>query len=139
MKLTRDTWLILQRQLLLLRRNPLWLAVDIVQPVAYLLLFTPLLKHALGTTTTADTYRIFVPGLLVLLAIFAAAFAGFSLIAELRAGVIERSRVTPVSRLALLLGRALRDVISLMAQSVLITLLAVCLGLSVRLVGLLLV
>jgi len=32
---------------------------------------------------------------------------GFSLIAELRYGVIERLRVTPVSRLALLLGRAL--------------------------------
>ena len=139
MKLARDTWLILQRQLLLLRRSPLWLAVDIVQPVAYLLLFTPLLKHALGTRTTEETYQIFVPGLLVLLAIFAAAFAGFSLIAELRAGVIERSRVTPVSRLALLLGRALRDVISLMAQSLLITLLAAWLGLSVRLVGLLLV
>ena len=139
MKLARDTWLILQRQLLLLRRNPLWLAVDIVQPVAYLVLFTPLLKRALGARTTEETYQIFVPGLLVLLAIFGAAFAGFSLIAELRAGVIERSRVTPVSRLALLLGRALRDVISLMAQSLLITLLAAWLGLSVRLVGLLLV
>ena len=53
------------------------------------------------------------PGLLVLLAIFGGLFQGFGLIAELRAGVIERSRVTPVSRLALLLGRSLRDVVSL--------------------------
>src|SRR6185369_7985752 len=50
-----------------------------------------------------------------------------------RAGVIERSRVTPVSRLALLLGRSLRDVVSLLFQAVLITVLAIPFGLSVRL------
>ena len=100
MKLARDTWLILQRQLQLLLRNPVWVFVGIFQPVMYLLLFAPLLKPALaplGATTSADTYRIFVPGLLVLLAIFGGLFQGFGLIAELRAGVIERSRVTPVS------------------------------------------
>ena len=58
------------------------------------------------------------PGLLVLLAMFGALFTGFGLIAELRAGVIERSRVTPVSRLALLLGRSLRDIVSLLVQAV---------------------
>ena len=44
-------------------------------------------------------------------------FVGFGLIAELRAGVIERTRVTPVSRLALLLGRSLRDVVTLLFQA----------------------
>ena len=114
MKLARDTWLIFQRQVLLLLRQPVWLFVGVFQPVMYLLLFAPLLKPALtplGATTDADVYRIFVPGLLVLLAIFGGLFQGFGLIAELRAGVIERSRVTPVSRLALLLGRSLRDVV----------------------------
>jgi ABC-2 type transport system permease protein len=107
----------------------------VFQPVMYLLLFAPLLKPALapmGATSDADTYRIFVPGLLVLLAIFGGLFQGFGLIAELRAGVIERSRVTPVSRLALLLGRSLRDVVSLLVQAVLITLLALAFGLRVH-------
>ncbi len=136
MKFLRDTWLILQRQMLLLLRNPVWLFVGIFQPVMYLLLFAPLLKSALvplGATTDAEMYRIFVPGLLVLLAIFGGLFQGFGLIAELRAGVIERSRVTPVSRLALLLGRSLRDVVSLLAQAVIITLLALVFGLRVYL------
>ena len=61
--------------------------------------------------TNAEAYRIFVPGLLVMLALFGVVFSGFGLIAELRAGVIERNRVTPVSRVALLLGRSLRDVV----------------------------
>ncbi|GAA1787247.1 ABC transporter permease [Luedemannella flava] len=141
MKFLRDTWLILQRQMLLLLRNPVWIFVGIFQPVMYLLLFAPLLKPALaplGANTNAETYRIFVPGLLVLLAIFGGLFQGFGLIAELRAGVIERSRVTPVSRLALLLGRSLRDVVSLIAQAIIITLLALAFGLRVYIENLLL-
>jgi ABC-2 type transport system permease protein len=131
MKLARDTWLIFQRQLHLLLRNPVWVFVGVFQPVMYLLLFAPLLKPALGAATQAEAYKIFVPGLLVLLAIFGGLFQGFGLIAELRAGVIERSRVTPVSRLALLLGRSLRDVVSLMTQAVIITLLALLFDLRV--------
>ncbi|RKN43456.1 ABC transporter permease [Micromonospora endolithica] len=131
MKLARDTWLIFERQLQLLLRNPVWVFVGIFQPVMYLLLFAPLLKPALNAPTQAEAYKIFVPGLLVLLAIFGGLFQGFGLIAELRAGVIERSRVTPISRLALLLGRSLRDVVSLLVQAVIITLLALLFDLRV--------
>ncbi|MCM0676214.1 ABC transporter permease [Micromonospora phytophila] len=131
MKLARDTWLIFERQLQLLLRNPVWVFVGVFQPVMYLLLFAPLLKPALNAPTQAEAYKIFVPGLLVLLAIFGGLFQGFGLIAELRAGVIERSRVTPVSRLALLLGRSLRDVVSLIAQAIIITLLALLFDLRV--------
>ncbi|GIM94076.1 ABC transporter permease [Paractinoplanes toevensis] len=131
MKLLRDTSLIFQRQAQLLLRNPVWILVGVFQPVMYLLLFAPLLKPALQVNSNAEAYEIFVPGLLVLLAIFGGLFQGFGLIAELRAGVIERSRVTPVSRLALLLGRSLRDVVSLIAQAVIITLLALLFDLRV--------
>jgi len=124
-----------------LTQKPQFSVVGIFQPVMYLLLFAPLLRdplRALGATTNAQTYRLFVPGLLVLLAMFGGLFQGFGLIAELRAGVIERSRVTPVSRLALLLGRSLRDVVSLIAQAVIITLLALVFDLRVFIGNLLL-
>jgi ABC-2 type transport system permease protein len=138
MKTVRDTVLIFQRQIQLMIRNPVWVFVGIFQPVMYLLLFAPLLKPALRVSTDAAAYRLFVPGLLVLLAIFGGMFVGFGLIAELRAGVIERSRVTPVSRVALLLGRSLRDVVVLIVQAAVITGLALAFGLRVRLVDLLL-
>jgi ABC-2 type transport system permease protein len=137
MKLLRDTWLIFQRQALLQLRQPIWIFVGIFQPVMYLLLFAPLLKPALegpmGLTTDADVYRVFVPGLLVLIAIFGGLFQGFGLIAELRAGIIERSRVTPISRIALLLGRSLRDAMTLVTQAVIITVLALFFGFSAQL------
>src|SRR2546430_14189689 len=85
----------------LVLRNPVWVIVGIIQPLYYLLLFAPLLKKALtqaGAHTAADGYRLFAPGILVMLAIFGTFFVGFALIAELRAGVIERSRATPARR-----------------------------------------
>ncbi|MFJ9518072.1 ABC transporter permease [Kitasatospora sp. NPDC101801] len=141
MKLARDTWLVFQRQLLLMWRTPIWLVVGVVQPVFYLLLFAPLLKKPLepmGATTYAEVYQIYVPGLLAVLCIFGGLYTGFSLLGELKAGIIERSRVTPVSRFALLLGRALREVVALLAQAVIITLLALPFGLRVGPLNLLL-
>ena len=131
MKVFRDISLIFDRQMRLLLRNPVWIFVGVFQPVMYLLLFAPLLKPALQVSSNAEAYKIFVPGLLVLLAIFGGLFQGFGLIAELRAGVIERSRVTPVSRVALLLGRSLRDMVSLIAQAIIITLLALIFDLRI--------
>jgi ABC-2 type transport system permease protein len=138
MKLLTDTWLIFQRQMLLVLRNPVWIIIGIMQPLYFLLLFGPLVKPALGARTNAEAYQIFVPGLLVMLAIFGTMFVGFGLIAELRAGVIERSRVTPVSRLALMLGRSLRDVVSLVFQALLIVVLAIPFGLKIQVGDLLL-
>jgi ABC-2 type transport system permease protein len=136
MKTARDTWLVFSRQIHLLVRQPVWVFVGVFQPVMYLLLFAPLLKPALtplGVTSDEEVYRVFVPGLLVLLALFGGLFSGFGLIAELRAGVIERSRVTPVSRFALMIGRSLRDVTTMLVQAVIITLLSLVFGLRVHL------
>jgi ABC-2 type transport system permease protein len=141
MDLLRDIWLVFQRQLLLLWRTPIWIIVNLSQPIFYLLLYAPLLKPALaqaGAVTQSDAYRIFVPGLLVLMSIFGGLFVGFGLLAELRAGVIERTRVTPTSRLALLLGRSLRDTVSQLIQAIIVVVVAIPLGLLVHLGDLLL-
>lgn len=64
--------------------------------------------------------------------------ASASLIAELRSGVIERLRVTPVSRFALLLGRTLRDILIMIVQPLILILLALPFGLSIHPVGIVL-
>jgi ABC-2 type transport system permease protein len=140
-KLARDTWLIFQRQMQLVVRSPLWIAFALAQPIAYLLLFAPMLRLALrpeGVTTFTQAYRIYVPGLLTLTVVFGGLFAGFTLLAEIRSGVVERARVTPVSRLALILGRALREVVVLMFQAAVIIALALPFGLRVTIGDLLL-
>lgn len=141
MKIVRDTWLVFGRYFGLFIRNPVWVAVGIIQPLLYLLLFAPLLK-SIATTRgfpPGGAYNVFVPGLLIQLGLFGAAGVGFSLIAELRAGVIERLRVTPVTRVALLLGRALRDIVSLLIQAILLIAVSLPFGLSINLKGFLVV
>ncbi len=131
MKLLRDTWMVFTRQMTLVLRNPVWLIVGLMQPLYFLLLFGPLLK-GVPNLPGGNAYQFFVPGLMVQLAMFGTLFVGFGLIAELRAGVIERMRVTPVSRLSLLLGRSLRDIVTLLTQAALLTLLSLPFGLRVK-------
>jgi len=70
-----------------------------------------------------------VPGLLIQLALFGSTFVGFAIISEWRAGIIERYRVTPISRLALLTGRVLRDVVTLVVQATVLILVGLAFGL----------
>jgi hypothetical protein len=128
MKLLNDTWLMFERSVALTLRNPAWVVIGVVQPLFFLVLFGPLLQPitaAAGFSGTGqNAFNVFVPGLLIQLGLFGTAFVGFGLIAEMRAGVIERLRVTPVSRFALLLGRALRDILTLLVQALMIVLLS---------------
>jgi ABC-2 type transport system permease protein len=133
MKTMRDTWLIFHRSLVLTIRQPVWIVFGMMVPVLYLVLFGPLLEgatQAAGTGTNAFNW--FVPGLIIQIAIFGTAFGGFGLIAELRGGVVERMRVTPISRASMLLGRSLRDVVILMVQATIMIVLAIPFGLKIN-------
>src|SRR5437879_2282608 len=127
MKLARDTWLVFGRYFWIFIHNPAWVVSGVVQPLLYLLLFAPLLKSIASAPgfPRGGAYNVFVPGLLVQLGMFGAAGVGFSLIAELRMGVIDRLRVTPVSLVAQLLGRAMRDGMSITLRSLCLSRVAV--------------
>lgn len=130
----RDTGLVFARAMRQLLRNPVWVFFGLAQPVLYLALFGPLLIKVTESTPgfpPGDAWQIFVPALLVQMGMFGGLFVGFGLIAEYRAGVIERMRVTPASRTALLLGRVLRDGVVTLAQAVLMVLIALLFGLRV--------
>jgi ABC-2 type transport system permease protein len=132
----RDTWLIFRRSMILTIRQPVWIFMGLMQPILYLVLVGPLLDGAVKAAgVQTNTFNWFLPGLLIQLALFGAAFVGFGLVAELRFGVVERMRVTPMSRLAMLLGRSLRDVVIMEAQATLMILLALPFGVSIDLAG----
>lgn len=116
----RDTWLVFSRSILPVVRNPVAVVFGLAQPLLYLGLFGPLLGK--------DGWQWFVPGLLVQMALFGTAYAGFSLLPEVRTGVMERLRVTPVSRVALLVGRVGKDVVLLVVQGLLIVLASMLFG-----------
>lgn len=133
----RDAMITFRYQMRLLLREPVWIIIVMIQPLLYLALFAPLLDpiaHSRGFPP-GDAWQVFVPGLLIQLGIFGSMFVGFGIIAEIRYGTIERMRVTPASRLGLLLGRILRDTLVLLVQATLLTLIAVAFGLRVPALG----
>src|SRR3954447_15057146 len=126
-----ETFLIFQRQMRILLRNPVWVVFGLTQPIIYLVLFGPLLKSVSGGGLGGDnSWRIFVPGLLLQLALFGAGFAGFGIIQELREGVIDRQRVTPARRLSLILGRTLQTMVTVGVQAIVLIAVAIPFGLD---------
>jgi ABC-2 type transport system permease protein len=141
MSFIRDTLLIFRRQLRLSLRQPAWVIIGLIQPILYLAFFGPLL-HSVASGGVpgfppGNSYSFFVPGLLIQLGLFGAAFVGFNIIADWRYGVIERMRVTPVSRLAILSGRVLRDVVALLVQALVLVLAGVAFGMRAPVGGVL--
>lgn len=138
MKILRDTALLFSRRMVATLREPVWVVTNLFAPLCYLALFAPLLDDLSGAPgfPSGGALEVFAPGLLVLLGLFGAAFAGFGLINELRTGLVERLRVTPASRLALLLGPVLVDVAVLLVQALLLVGVACLFGLRVSPVGL---
>ncbi|GLX06263.1 ABC transporter permease [Microbispora sp. NBRC 16548] len=103
-----------------------------VQPFLYLVLFGPLFNRS-----GVGSWAVLVPGLLMQLGLMSAGMAGFSIVIDQRFGVLERLRVTPVSRVTLLLGRVLKDSVVLLFQAAAIIVTGYALGLRAPIAGVL--
>lgn len=137
MTLLADTGVVFTRYLRATLRSKTNLFFGMLQPLLFLALFGPLLTE-LSLGTSGSSWQTLVPGVLVQLALLGGSYVGLGLLVDRNLGVIDRMRVTPVSPLALLLGRVLRDVVQLVAQSVLLVLLGLAFGLRAPLAGILL-
>jgi ABC-2 type transport system permease protein len=136
MKMFREIRLLFWRKMLETLRQPVWVISGLTTPLLYLALFAPLLegmKQMLGSGNILD---LFVPGILVLMAFGAGMGAGWVVIWELQTGVIERLRVSPASRFALLMGAVLKDTVMFVVPALLVVLIAALFGFEVHWGGL---
>ena len=79
--------------------------------------------------------NVFIPGLLVIIAFLNGLFVGYVMIDEVKNGVLERFRVTPTSRFALLAGRVLRDLVNTLIIVCLFALIAIPFGFKIHIYG----
>ncbi|MFC7546920.1 ABC transporter permease [Plantactinospora sp. GCM10030261] len=135
MRLGYDTWVIMVQSLRISSRQRLWAILGLAQPLYFVVLFGPLWERSLRMSSK-ESYATFLPGIFIEVAVFGTLFAGIGLVSEARAGLIERMRVTPVSRSALLLGRCGRDILMLLMQALILVVVAIPFGLPVRVVPL---
>jgi ABC-2 type transport system permease protein len=127
-----DTWALTVRDLLRLWRQPWFIAITLVQPVIWLLLFGALFQRVVEIPgfEGGDYKQYLVPGVLVMTAFFSSGWSGMGTIDDLERGVTDRLLVTPVRRWPLIAGRVGQNLVQLTIQSLIIIALALALGVS---------
>ena len=137
MSILKEISLLANRRIKQTLGNSIFLIMGIVMPLTYLALFTPLLKTLVvnGTIPEKSVLTFFVPGMLPIIAFTKGLFTGFTTISEVRSGVIERLRVTPSRRFAILTGYVFFDTLAALFQALLFVVIAIPFGFTANILG----
>lgn len=135
MKLLTDIRLLFKRKVFEMLREPVWIFAEFSMPILYLALFAPLLNGLQSKALGGNVLNTFVPGLLAMFAFSSGIGEGWVMVSELQTGVIERFRVSPTSRFALLMGSVLRDVMTFLVSSFILILISCIFGFRSNIVG----
>jgi ABC-2 type transport system permease protein len=113
-------------------RQPWWIAITLVQPVIWLLLFGALFERIVEIPGfAAGSYEDYLaPGIIVMTAVFSAGWNGMGTINDLERGIMDRFLVSPVSRAPLIVGPIAQVAIIVVVQSLIIVGLALAVGAS---------
>jgi ABC-2 type transport system permease protein len=133
--LLRDVGIVMTRELKPVLRDPFSLIFGMVQPLFFLGLFGPLLAGSMGGSLGGGVWQWFVPAILVMTTLFGTSTTGANLLFEFQTGAHERMMVTPLSRSSLLVGRALKEMVPLFGQAVIVIAVMVPFGFELHLDG----
>jgi len=133
-KAARDTWYMIGRQARNLLREPIWIAILLVQPMVWLLLYGQLFKNVtrLGGFGTTSYITFLAPAIVVMNAFFSASWSGMSMVFDIERKFVERFLATPASRLSIVLSQIVRSALTAAIQGVIILLVAAALGVRVH-------
>jgi len=122
------------RQTRNLLREPIWIAILLVQPMVWLLLYGQLFKNVtrLGGFGTSSYITFLAPAIVVMNAFFSASWSGMSMVFDIERKFVERFLATPASRLSLVLSQIVRSALTAAIQGVIILLVALALGVRVH-------
>ena len=130
MNFVQDTAVSFRREIGPTLRSWYYILFGIIQPLLYLGLFVPLLS-SMPTGGDLHPLQWFVPGMIVMLVLFTTVSCGWALTEELMSGSFERFLATPMSRPAILIGRALKELAPLLVQACIVIALSSFFGLLI--------
>jgi|tagenome__1003787_1003787.scaffolds.fasta_scaffold20950051_2 ABC-2 type transport system permease protein len=129
MSLVRQTWYMTQRGLRQLFRQPVWVAITLVQPMIWILLYGQLFKYLGNLPQFGGSYIDYLtPGIVIMTALFSGGWSGFGVIEDINRGITDRFLVTPVRRGALTAGRLVQLGIIATIQSAILLIVGLLLG-----------
>lgn len=112
-------------------RTPQLVVFSFIQPVMMVLLFTYVFGGAIATSSS-QYINYLLPGILVQTVLFGAMMTGVSLANDLSKGMIDRFRSLPMSRLAVLAGRTLSEMIRNFFVVIVMTLVGYAVGFRIQ-------
>jgi ABC-2 type transport system permease protein len=132
-KVVRDTvWMVI-RQLRNLMREPIWIALLLIQPMVWLLLYGQLFSRVPSLRGGARTYVQFLtPGIVIMNAFFGGTWSGMSMITDLDRNVVSRFLATPASRFAIVFSQVVRGGVIALIQALIILVVGLALGVRVH-------
>lgn len=130
-----DTWHLFLKYTKITLRMPLWSLFTLIQPLLWLIIFTQLFKNFVQAAPTGGgSYMdFFVPGVLVMTALFGSSWSGVSLLREITAGTVDKMLVSPVSRVSIVLSRVMHSAVQVVLQTFIIMLVAWLFGATLNL------
>lgn len=130
MTLVQHAWLMIGRQSRILLRQPIWIALLLIQPMIWLLLYGQLFKRVVDIPGFGDVSYIefLTPGIVIMNAFFGSMWAGMATIEDLDRNVIGRFLATPASRLSLILSQVVRSGFIAVVQALILLLVGLALG-----------
>jgi ABC-2 type transport system permease protein len=133
LKFAADSAAVADAELRKIFRDPTELFSRAVQPVLWLVVFGQVFSQIRGIPTGDVSYLAFLtPGILAQSVLFSAIFYGINVIWERDLGVIHKLLVTPSSRGALVLGKAISAGLRGIVQAAIIYLVALALRIGIR-------
>lgn len=128
--LLRDNVVLLGRGYRLLLRQPIWLAITLIQPLVWLLLYSQLFGELtrLGGFGTTSYLEFLAPGIAILAAFSHGVWDGGGLVQDIERGAIDRFLATPLPPGALLVSRALQAALTGTLQALVIVAVACLFG-----------
>ncbi len=126
----RDTWYLLWRHIVTTIRIPIWLVVTIVQPMIWLLLYGQLFRRVVEIPgfDSSSYIQFLTPGVVIMTALFGAAWSGMGIITDLSEGIMDRFLATPVRPSAIVTAAVLHAVLTGLLQATIILLMSLVLG-----------
>jgi len=112
-----------QRHTRALLRQPWFVAITLVQPIVWLLLFGQLFRSVTeipGFAGGATYVDYLMPGVVIMTALFSSGWSGMGTIEDMERGLMDRFLVDPLHRSSLIVGRVLHEAITLVIQVLII-------------------
>ncbi|HEY1833840.1 MAG TPA: ABC transporter permease [Solirubrobacteraceae bacterium] len=132
-RLAEGTLAMAQAELRKLRHDHLDIVTRSVQPLLWLFIFGTALQHNHSLSLGASDYRAYLaPGVMAQAAMFIAIFYGLSVIWERDVGQLQRLLATPLSRSAIVLGKAAGACVRALVQALLLLCVLAIAGIGVR-------